>query len=393
MIVGALSVGSILDNCGRKMSHIILSGPYIIGWFMIAFANSTTLILLGRFITGLSSGSNRPLAMVYIGEIATPKYRSIFLYVPALMVLLGVLVAHVIGSFVSWRLSAILCGVPAVACSVGVLFLKESPLWLIAKGRTEEGIESFRWFRGVDEDSDKELAEVLNRQEKNGSTLKDFRDVFLSRSFIKPVLILVLLMVNIQCSGINVINFYAQDMYALTFSGKVDTFAVMMGMDCLRLLVSTIIFLCGKKISRKTFVISISIGVGVTLSILIAYIVLDLQVYLWVPITLLFIYMGLVSAIVTVGWTFVPEIIPTKVRGIVSGMTSALSFFLLFVLVKITPDVINLYGIEYLYCGFAVSTVFCAIVSFWLLPETNGLTLQSIEDSYNGKGKVEQSKL
>lgn len=95
-------------------------------------------------------------------------------------------------------------------------------MWLIAKGKTQEGIETFQWFHGTDDASEVELATVLQRQsEKAKMSARKMLNVVCTMTFMKPMLILIIVMSSIQLCGIDIIRFYSQDIFELTFSGTV----------------------------------------------------------------------------------------------------------------------------------------------------------------------------
>jgi MFS family permease len=52
MAPGCLVGGFIMQKYGRKFAHYFLCLPTIIGWILIYLAESVTLLLVGRFLTG-----------------------------------------------------------------------------------------------------------------------------------------------------------------------------------------------------------------------------------------------------------------------------------------------------------------------------------------------------
>lgn len=66
------------------------------------------------------------------------------------MVTTGILSVYVLGAAISsWRiLAGVFAGLP-VLTFVAVLFLKESPLYLVSKGKEDEAAASLRFFRGI----------------------------------------------------------------------------------------------------------------------------------------------------------------------------------------------------------------------------------------------------
>lgn len=391
MIIGSLCSGPILDHYGRKLAHVFLGIPFVIGWIIIACANSTSLILLGRFITGISAGGNRPVTMVYIGEIADPKIRAIALYAPGLMIPLGILSSHVIGYYLGWRISSIVFAVLAGVSLIAFFNLTESPLWLIAKGRTIEGVEIFRWFRGNDEMSEIELETVLERNnEKANTSFKELIDVVCSKSFITPMLILLVVMINSQVAGLNALSFYSQDVFEKVFSKNIDPFNITITMDFVRNLVSLLICVVGSLVPRKlTFLIS-NFGIAIFSFGLLICFETDLNKFVWIPATCLVVYIIFASVSVNTGWTFIPELLPTSARGLGSGLNSTFSYISLFITVKTLPDIVQQFSVTGLFAYFAIGTLITGVILSFTLPETNGKTLQSIEDSYNKK-KVESN--
>lgn len=353
-------------------------------------AHNNTVMLIGRFITGLCTGAVRPNTMVYIGELTDPRYRAIALFCPSMMIHVGSLMSHTVGKYVNWKISCFIFALPNIICLLLLMFLKESPLWLLSKGKIDEGIESFRLFRGNGDSSEKELATVLEKtREKAGhkSSFKDILNIIFSKPFMKSIGTIFLLFVAVQWCGINTLSFYAQEIFEKTFSGGIDAFLLMIATDCIRVLASLIVCLLAKFIKRKITFMACCFTTTTVLIGLVIYLYLNPVGLVWLAVTCMVTYIAIASALVSLSWSFVAELFPAKVRGFGSGLSSGISFSLLFISVKVTPEIMMRYGEVVMYAGFAGVTLFSGIFLGFILPETNGKSLQDIEDSlYSKKG-------
>src|SRR5271165_6948118 len=72
----ALGGGHFSDRLGRRVTLILTSIIFILGALTCAFANSFTILLLGRTIVGLGIGLASTTVPVYISEVAPPKARG-----------------------------------------------------------------------------------------------------------------------------------------------------------------------------------------------------------------------------------------------------------------------------------------------------------------------------
>ncbi|XP_030040760.2 facilitated trehalose transporter Tret1-like [Manduca sexta] len=382
MILGCLGCGVILDYFGRKASHTIMNIPAIVGWLCIAFGNNNTLILVGRFLTGICSGVSRPVSLVYIGEISDPKLRSICLLMPALITNAGVIIIHVIGKYFHWRISCFLCVIPSVLCVVSFIFLKDSPLWLISRGRVEEGMVAFTWFRGEDEKAVKELENVLDKRRENSDEYcKIVRELLSDRTLLKPFVTVFFLMLCTQSSGVNVLPFYAENIFNETFSGKVDGYTLMIVSDILRAVGTLTVCVFAKVLPKKKTFLTCCFGVIASLGALLLLYFFNTG-DIWAPFVFFVFFIIFGGVVITLGWTFMPEILPNNVRGIGTAIASAIGYIVLFTIVKVLPDVLEKYGEAALYASFAVSILICSTVLSFILPETKDRTLQSIENDY-----------
>ena len=79
---------------------------------------------------------------------------------------------------------------------------------------------------------------------------------------------------------------------------------------------------------------------------------------------------------------------PLHARSFGSGLLGFLDMLSAFVSVKLVPDLkilLETYGLFYLY---SVCSLILAIICYFFMPETTGLSLEEIEDMYRNKSKA-----
>lgn len=331
------------------------------------------------------------MALVYLGEVTDPKYRAMSLISTSLATNIGVMLSHIIGSYINWRIAAIIFCIPIALSVILLVFLKESPLWLVSKGKTNRGTEIFKWYRDGTAAADAELQKVIERQRNNCKKIKitEFLKILCRKSFMKALFISIVIFVAMQFSGVNTLTFYALDLLESTFGAKVDAFLVMIVIDMIRIIGTLIVFVSVKYIPRRPLFLFCVFGTSVFLLGLVLFIYLDSIT--WLGVTTLVIFIGLSNTIACTAWSFTSELFPNSIRGVGSAITSTVSFLLLFIVVKITPGIVDNFGMSALYLSSAAVVVACAVILCFVLPETNGKSLQEIEDKFNKMSSTSHS--
>ena len=70
-VVGAPLGSLVADKMGRKYSLMFSGLPLVVGWFMIIMSGNFVVMVIGRFLTGLSTSMGYMLPPLYISEIAS----------------------------------------------------------------------------------------------------------------------------------------------------------------------------------------------------------------------------------------------------------------------------------------------------------------------------------
>jgi MFS family permease len=93
--------------------------------------------MLGRVFVGLGVGVAAQIVPLYLSEIAPTEIRGKLIAMNTAMITVGQLISVILVLFLipDWRMMLGIAAVPSVLQFLGVLFLPESPRWLIKEGR------------------------------------------------------------------------------------------------------------------------------------------------------------------------------------------------------------------------------------------------------------------
>lgn len=146
LFIGSLFAGPLADKFGRRT---------IFAWDMLLFAvisasqffvTSPEQLLALRLLLGLVLGFDYVVSKSLVTEFAPRRYRGRLLSVLAAAWAAGYVAAYLVGFAIrdigpdAWRLMLALSGVPALLILPLRLGVPESPIWLMAKGRSAEAL-------------------------------------------------------------------------------------------------------------------------------------------------------------------------------------------------------------------------------------------------------------
>ncbi|KAJ8705387.1 hypothetical protein PYW07_011214 [Mythimna separata] len=392
MAPGCLVSGWMLEKFGRKMSHYITCVPLLLGWILIACSSNLGLMLIGRFFTGICAGLSGPLIPVYIGEITEPKYRGFFLAAVSLAIALGLLICHVIGTFLSWQWTAIICSVFPVLICILLRFAPESPTWLISQGRIEDGVKAFYWLRGYGEEAKLELKGLIDSKKAYDSAPKlSWKEKLISLKnpeLIKPLMIMIMFFCTCQFSGVNAVVFYSIEIVEKAVGKGLDHYLVMLIIDSLRVLMSVVACVICKQYGRRPLCFISGIWTAVSMVGLSMFLYFKPENMAWIPLMFLMFYICAISiGLVPLPWIMCGEVFPTKVRGLGSGISSMTTFVAFFIVVKTAPGMMSNFGEVITFLSYGVIALVGTIVMYFILPETKGKSLQEIEERFKSGSK------
>lgn len=185
-------------------------------WLLLIFATGFWMLFTGRLFLGLAGGAFCISAPQYSAEIAEKEIRGIIGTFFQLLINGGILFVYVIGPdwlFTQVVWTNVVCAGVAVLFGVIFFFMPESPVYLVIEDRLDEAKKSYKWLRGEHYDPQGEIDELKEELEEAKRNQITFGEAFRMRSTKMAMIIGFGLATFQQVSGINVVIFYATDIF------------------------------------------------------------------------------------------------------------------------------------------------------------------------------------
>lgn len=314
-----------------------------------------------------------------------------------LSISLGILLCHVLGTFLHWKTVSIIAGLIPIFIIIILSFSPESPSWLLTQHRFEEAKVSFLWLRGHSHDATLELKGLVKKHEmlKKEEDASDIKTSSFAKlkvnvvkpEFLKPLGIILFFFFVMQFSGVNSVAFYTVALMKMV-TGPGNEYLSMLLIDTVRVVVSFVACVLLKMCQRRSLMLVSGVGTSVCMMAVSMFMYFDKMNpnnanYSLCSMVFLIGYICFISVgIFPLPWVLQGEMLQQVTRGFSSGLTSSFNFICFFVVVKTfveLSEVLETFGVFMCY-GF-ISLIGTAVL-YMILPETRNKTLQEIEDSF-----------
>ena len=387
-MIGAGFAGRLADRLGRRNLIIAAAIIFTVGALLAALAPTVEVLIAARFIIGLAVGSAALVVPLYLAEIAPTEIRGAIASLNQLMIVGGILAAFVVNAILAssgdWRLMLGLAAVPSLILLVGMLFMPETPRYLVHSGDEDSAREVIEDLPG-DERADERIEEI-HEVEQHEETDAGLRGL-LAAKWVRPALLVAAgLAVFQQLVGINTIIYYAPTTLTNVGFGKTSAIYANLIIGVVNVAMTVIAIKIIDRVGRKPMLFA---GVaGMVASLLVLGISLSVLPSPHSPsdpaaiITLVCLGTFIASFAATWGpvvWVMIPEVLPLSVRGTAMGVAVFANWAANFAVSQTFPVLLSAVGAGAVFLGYAVLGMLAGVFVKVFVTETKGRSLEEIE--------------
>jgi len=381
-IAGCLIAERTSGKYGRKVALMLSASIFAVSSICMALSPSLSFFIAFRFMAGIGVGMASLLSPVYIAEISPEKVRGRMVAINQLTIVLGILITNLINYSLrnsgdeAWRLMFGLGFIPSVLFFAGVLFLPESPRWLVKAGKPDTAEKVLLKLANA------EYASITISSIKK-SLLGDIKINYIE-VFRKPYLPLLMSGISLavlqQFCGINVVFNYTSNIFESIGANKDDQLLQTVFIGGVNLIFTLFAMSLVDKLGRKPLMLIGSGGLAVLYVFISYFLGIKSSFSTWFLLGAIAVY-GTTLAPVT--WVLISEIFPNKIRNAASSVTVIslwTAYFILTFTFPILAKGIGTANTFYIYAAIClIGFVFIALK----IKESKGKTLEEMETVFS----------
>lgn len=404
-IIGGVFGGVISKILGRKKGLILAASLFLISAIGSAIPEVFVkpigegdhtfmyIFIVYRIIGGIGVGLASMLSPLYIAEISPANKRGKLVSMNPFAIIFGMLVVYFVNYFISsqgddswlntvgWRWMFASEIIPASLFLFFLLFVPDTPRSLVLKSNPKKALDVLIKVNGVDN------APVILNQIKSTVTNHSAK-LF---SYGVPIIIIgVLLSVFQQFVGINVVLYYAPEIFKSMGSGTDVALLQTIIVGAINLLFTVLAIQTVDKFGRKPLMIIGAVSMAIAMFALgTAFYTTSLGVF---ALVCMLVYVaGFAMSWGPVAWVLLSEIFPNSIRGKALAVAVAAQWIANYFVSWTFPMMDkNSYLVEKFNHGFAywvygLMGVLAALFVWKFIPETKGKTLEEMNDLWTKK--------
>ncbi len=400
---GAFFAGTLADKLGRRTILIVASVFFTISAFGSGISGSSGEFVFYRVLGGLAVGAASVLAPAYISEVAPARFRGALSSLQQIAIISGLffaflsnyLIAHFAGGsteilaagYEAWRWMFWIELVPAITFFFALLFIPESPRFLVASRKSDKALAVLKSLMG--DGAEAKLKEI------DASLVADhhrprLRDIVDPKHGIRPIVWVGIGLATFQqLVGINVVFYYGAVLWQSVGFTENDALLINVVSGAVSIAACVVTVLVIDKIGRKPLLLGGSIGMSVSLAVMAAVFLNAVMgddgnlilsdttgAAALVAANLYVIFFNMSWG--PVMWVMLGEMFPNQLRGsglAVSGLAQWSSNFLITMTFPILLAGIGLGGAYGMYALFALISIFFV---YRFVHETRGRELEEM---------------
>jgi sugar porter (SP) family MFS transporter len=377
-VVGASVAAFTSDRFGRK--RVLLAAATLFALSAIASALPRDLIefAVARLVGGVAIGIASTLSPLYIAEISPAQKRGLLVSLNQLAIVTGILLSYSVNYLLggagpaNWRWMFASAAVPSIAFFLTLLFIPESPRWLMQKGREQEA----KHF----------LAQIVGPRAASGeieairAAISEESGDLLDPAFRKALIVAILIALFSQFTGINTIIYYGSIVFLEHVPHQTATTALWANViiGAINFVATVAGMLLIDRSGRKSLLMT-AFG-GMALSLVAVSAAIHFQASGVIVLIFVLTYVACFAVGVGTGtWVLMSEICPTRVRGRAMSVATVFLWCGTLLVTLTFLSLVNLFTAAGVFLLYAIVSIAAFLFVWRGVPETKGRTLEEIE--------------
>jgi len=388
-IFGAAMAGTLSDRLGRKRVLLMTAMLFTVSAVGSAVPRTLLEFIVARMLGGFGVGAASMLSPLYIAEVAPARIRGRLVSLNQLAIIGGMVVVYFVNAYVAslgneswnvqqgWRWMFGSETLPAVLFFVLLFGVPESPRWLTKQNRGGEALAILARVAGPRQ-AEAQMAEIREAIAQESGSL---RQVF-EPGIRVALAIAVVLAVLQQITGINVVLYYAPEIFKSTglAAARAINDTVLVGL--VNLAFTLVAIGVVDRLGRKPLLLIASAGMGTSLMLLGGAFYLEKFQGPWVLLFTLAYVASFAVAMGPVVWVVMSEIFPTRIRGRAMSIATVCLWVACYGVSQTFPWMLETLHGAPTFWFYAAMNLLAFVFVARFVPETKGKTLEQIERSW-----------
>lgn len=409
-LIGAMFILGVGDLLGRRKAMIMGGIIMIIGAVIQVTAyrdhNPLAQFIIGRVITGVGNGINTSTIPTYQAECSKTSNRGLLICIEGGIIAFGTLIAYWIDYGCSygnedlvWRLPVAFQCFFGLVVSVSMVFLPESPRWLLTHERYEEAEKVISALRGYEPGSEQTVMErdvildSIRASGFSGQKSTPIKALFTGgrTQHFRRMLLGASSQLMQQIGGCNAVIYYFPILFETSIVPGDHHMAMLMGGVNMIIysIFATVSWFVIERVGRRKLFLYGTIGQCLSMVLTFACLIPGTSSAAKGAAVGLFTYIASFGATwLPLPWLYPAEISPIKTRAKANATSTCTNWLFNFLVVMVTPIMVaNIGWGTYLFFA-TINACFLPIIYFFY-PETANRSLEEIDIIF-AKGYVEK---
>jgi len=264
--------------------------------------------------------------------------------------------------------------VPSVIFFLLVLYIPDSPRWLVLKNRISDAEAVLRRIGSAD--PLKEVKEIEDSVSKNADIKHEY---LFTKKYRIPIILAILVAIFNQLSGINAIMYYAPRIFELVGYARNSALLQSVSVGITLFAFTVVGMLLIDRVGRKKLLLVGAVGMTFFLGMVARTVFTTTDGSIWMLIYLSGFIAFFAFSEGTVIWVFISEIFPNSVRAKGQTLGSFTHWTMTVIISWMFPVLAEINAGGWAFSFFSVSMVFMFLVVWKFFPETKGKSLEQIQ--------------